>query len=199
MAVERRGGDVIEQPSSQELTNPLVKVWPMNNLPFQNNQLLQAAAAVSTEPQSTSTVYCCSPHYNITRLIRKVSFPGTVYRNKTQLHGNIYCKRYSMCSAFFQHIRHRNWDICHTVGLTSVYCVAEVCRLGLEPLRSGVSCFGTHRAHNFLNNRRSVPISCNKEWEICGKWLLSSVIVKLCSVHSETLSLTALHSRREME
>jgi hypothetical protein len=114
-----------------------------------------------------------------------------VYRNKTQLHGNIYCNRYSTCSAFFQHIRHRNWDICHTVGPTSVYCIVEVCRLGVEPLCSGVSCFGTHRAHNFLNNRCSVPISCNKEREICGKWLLSSVIVKLCSVHSETLSQSA--------
>jgi hypothetical protein len=133
-----------------------------------------------------------------TRLIHKVSFPGAVYRNKTKLHGNIYCNRYSKCSTFFQHIRRRNWDICHTVGLISVYCVVEVCRLGLEPLFSGVSCFGTHRAHNFLN-RCSVPISCNKEREICGKWLLSSVIVKLCSVYSETLSLTALHSRRELE
>jgi hypothetical protein len=44
-----------------------------------------------------------------TRLIQKVRFPGAVYRNKTQLHGNIYCNRYSKCSAFFQHIRHRNW------------------------------------------------------------------------------------------
>jgi hypothetical protein len=138
------------------------------------------------------------PHCN-TRLIHEVRFPGAMYRNKTQLHGNIYCNRYSKCSAFFQHIRHRNWDICHTVGPISVYCVVEVCRLGLEPLCSGVSFFGTHRAHNFLNNRCSVPISCNKEREIYGKWLLSSVIVKLCSVHSETLSLTALHSRRELE
>jgi hypothetical protein len=47
-----------------------------------------------------------------TRLVHKVSFPGAMYRNKTQLHGNIYCNRYSKCSAFFQHIRHRNWDIC---------------------------------------------------------------------------------------
>jgi hypothetical protein len=90
-----------------------------------------------------------------------------VYKNKTQqLHGNIYCNRYSKCSAFFQHIRHQNWGICHTVVPTSVYCVVEVCRLGLEPLCSGVSCSGTHRAHNFLNNRCSVPISCNKEREM---------------------------------
>jgi hypothetical protein len=120
------------------------------------------------------------------RLIHKVSFPGAVYRNKTQLRGNIYCNRYSKCSDFFQHIRHRNWDICHTVGPTSVFCAVEVCRLGLEPLCSGVGCLGTHRAHNFLNNRCSVPSSCKKEREICEKWLLSSVIVKLCSVHSET-------------
>jgi hypothetical protein len=133
------------------------------------------------------------------RLIHKVSFPGAVYRNKTQLHGNIYCNRYCKCSAFFQHIRHRNWNICHTVGPTSVYCVVEVWRLGLEPLCSGVSCFGTHRAHNVLNNMCSVPISCNKEREICGKWVLNSVIVKLCSVHSETLSLNAIHSRRVLE
>jgi hypothetical protein len=134
-----------------------------------------------------------------TMLIHKVSFPGAVYRNKTQLHGNIYRNRYSKCSPLFQYIRHRNWDICHTVGPTSVYSVVEVCRLGLEPLCSGVSCSGTHRVHNFLNNRCSVPISCNKEREICRKWLLSSLIVKLCSVHSETLSLIALHSRRELE
>jgi hypothetical protein len=43
-----------------------------------------------------------------TRLIHKVSFPGAVCRNKTQFHGNIYCNRYSKCSAIFQHIRHRN-------------------------------------------------------------------------------------------
>jgi hypothetical protein len=79
------------------------------------------------------------------------------------------------------------------VGPTSVYCVAEVCRPGLEPLCSGISCFGTHRAHNFLNNRCSVPISCNKEREICGKWLLSSVIVKLSSVHSEISWNKSLH------
>jgi hypothetical protein len=35
------------------------------------------------------------------RLIHKVRFPGAVYGNKTQLHGNIYCNRYSKCSAFF--------------------------------------------------------------------------------------------------
>jgi hypothetical protein len=46
--------------------------------------------------------------FNNKRLIHKVSFPGAVYRNKTQLHGNMYCNRYSKCSAFFQHIRHRN-------------------------------------------------------------------------------------------
>jgi hypothetical protein len=60
-----------------------------------------------------------------TRLIHKVSFPGVVYRNKTQLHGNIYCNRYSKCSALFQHTRHWNWANCHTVGPTSVYCVVE--------------------------------------------------------------------------
>ena len=45
-------------------------------------------------------------------------------------------------------------------------------------LCSGVSCFGTHLAHNFLNNRRSVIVLCMNEWEICGKLLLSSAIVK---------------------
>jgi hypothetical protein len=133
-----------------------------------------------------------------TRLIHKVSFPGAVYRNKTQLHGNIYCNRYSKCSVFFN---------IFVTGIETfvipwdqlLYTVVEVCRLGLEPLCSDVSCFATHRAHNFLNNKCSVPISCNKEQEICGKWLLGSVIVKLCSVHSETLSMTALHSRRELE
>ena len=45
-------------------------------------------------------------------------------------------------------------------------------------LYSGVDCFGTHLAHNFLNNRCSVTMLCNKERGICGKWLLSSVIVK---------------------
>ena len=37
-------------------------------------------------------------------------------------------------------------------------------------LCSGVSCFGTHLAHNFLNNRCSGTILHNKEREICGKW-----------------------------
>ena len=36
-------------------------------------------------------------------------------------------------------------------------------------LCSGVSYFGTHLAHNFLNNRCSMTIVCNKEWEIYGK------------------------------
>ena len=45
-------------------------------------------------------------------------------------------------------------------------------------LCSGVSCFGTHLAHNFLNNRCSVTILCKKEQKICGKSLLSSLIVK---------------------
>ena len=45
-------------------------------------------------------------------------------------------------------------------------------------LCSGVSYFGTHLVHNFLNNRCSVTIFCNKEREICGKWLFSSVILK---------------------
>jgi hypothetical protein len=42
------------------------------------------------------------------RAVHKVSFPGAVYRNKTQFHGNTYCNRYSKCSAIFQHIRPRN-------------------------------------------------------------------------------------------
>ena len=45
-------------------------------------------------------------------------------------------------------------------------------------LCSGVSWSVTHLAHNFLNNSCSVTILCNMEQEICGKWLLSSVIAK---------------------
>ena len=45
-------------------------------------------------------------------------------------------------------------------------------------LCSGVSFFGTRLVHNFLNNRCSVTILCNKEREICRIWLLSSIIVK---------------------
>jgi hypothetical protein len=37
-------------------------------------------------------------------------------------------------------------------------------------LSSGVSCFGTHLAHNFLNNRCSVTISCNKEREMTAEF-----------------------------
>ena len=44
-------------------------------------------------------------------------------------------------------------------------------------LCSGVSCFGTHLAHNFLNNRCSVRILCNKERQICGKLLLAQLIM----------------------
>jgi hypothetical protein len=58
--------------------------------------------------KSPRTVYETVVIGKTTRLIYKVSFPGAVYRNKMQLHGNIYCNRYSKCSAFFQHIRHRN-------------------------------------------------------------------------------------------
>jgi hypothetical protein len=64
-----------------------------------------------------------------TRLVHKVRFPGAVYRNKTQFHGNIYCNRYSKCSAIFQHNHHRKWDICHTVGPTFEY----LCRRTLPP------------------------------------------------------------------
>ena len=45
-------------------------------------------------------------------------------------------------------------------------------------LCSGVSYFGTYLAHNFLNNRCSMTILCNKQQKICGKLRLSSVIVK---------------------
>jgi hypothetical protein len=55
-----------------------------------------------------------------TRLIHKVSFPGAVYRNKTQLYRNIYCNRYSKCSAFFstyslpelRHLSYRRTNFC---------------------------------------------------------------------------------------
>ena len=40
-------------------------------------------------------------------------------------------------------------------------------------LCSGVSCFGTHLAHNFLNNRCSMTILFNKERENCRKRLLA--------------------------
>ena len=39
-------------------------------------------------------------------------------------------------------------------------------------------CWGIHLIHNFLNNSCSVTILYNKEWEICRKWLLSSLFVK---------------------
>ena len=55
-------------------------------------------------------------------------------RSQAQLNGKIYCNRYSKYWAIFQHIHLRNWHICHTVGLTFVTCIIEVCRLGLEPL-----------------------------------------------------------------
>ena len=42
-------------------------------------------------------------------------------------------------------------------------------------LCSDVSCFCTHLAHHFLNNGCSVTILCNKELEICGKWLLAQL------------------------
>ena len=58
------------------------------------------------------------------------------------------------------------------------------------PCCSGVSWHGIHLAHNFLI-RCSVTILCNKEREIYGKWLLSSVIVKrLFSIMRSRISST---------
>ena len=66
--------------------------------------------------------------------ILKVSFPGAIYRNKTQFNGKIYWNRYSKCWTIFQLIHLLNWDICHIVGSTLVSYIVEVCHLGLEPL-----------------------------------------------------------------
>ena len=63
-----------------------------------------------------------------------LSFPGVVYKNKTQFNGKIYWNRYSKCWVIFQHIQLQNRDICHTVGPSFISYVVEVCCLGLEPL-----------------------------------------------------------------
>ena len=44
-------------------------------------------------------------------------------------------------------------------------------------LCSGVSCFDTHLAYNFLNNRSSMKILCNKKGEIFVKWLLAQLTI----------------------
>ena len=69
-----------------------------------------------------------------------------------------------------------SWYCCRNVSADSMHFA----------LCSGISCFGTYLVHNFLNNRCSVTILCKKMQEICGKWLLISITVKL--MHSCTSS-----------
>ena len=65
----------------------------------------------------------------ITRGVHKVSFPGDVYRNKTQFNENVYYYRYSKCLAIFQHIHLRNRGICQTMRPTFAF----LCRRSLPP------------------------------------------------------------------
>ena len=51
------------------------------------------------------------------------------------------------------------------------------------PLCSGVSCLGTHLAHNFMNNTCSGTILCNKEREITDDKADDEFRSVLCSVH----------------
>jgi hypothetical protein len=71
-----------------------------HELKFQKRHLLVAYFAYTEQMPRSSAKYYRSLRLEgergrnrNTRLIHKVSFPEAVYRNKTQLHGNIYCNR----------------------------------------------------------------------------------------------------------
>ena len=70
-------------------------------------------------------------------------------------------------------------------------------------LCSGVSCFGTHLAHNFLNNRllrdNLVQQGAGNLQEMTAGTADDDFRSTLRSVPSKTLSQTGLHSRRELE
>ena len=71
---------------------------------------------------------------------------------------------------------------CNPCFTTCDDLVQKLVTIIMVPLRitlcAGVSGFGTHQMHNFLNNMCSVTILCNKQRKICRKWLLSFVTVK---------------------
>ena len=74
-----------------------------------------------------------------------------------------------MCAAhILSPVMIQSWNL-----LSSWYCCRSVNADSMHfALHSGISCFGT------LNNRCSVTILCDKEHEICMKWLVSSIIFK---------------------
>ena len=156
-------------------------------------------------------------HYYVA--CQQSKFPWAIYRNKTQYNGKIYWNRYNKCWAIFQHIYLRKWDICHTVGSTFV----SVCHLGLESLWhsslplcysknndadwTGIS-WGVRKAGNHwargpgyrLNDDWAPqPYSCRRCLDrraVCGHrpgTTGDEFWSALCSVHSKTLSQTALH------
>ena len=61
-------------------------------------------------------------------------FPGSVYRNKTQFNGKIYSNIYSKCWAIFNMFTYGIETFVILWDQLLYPCVAEVCRLGLEPL-----------------------------------------------------------------
>ena len=60
-------------------------------------------------------------------------------------------------------------------------------------LCSGVSCFGTHLTHNFLNNRCSVATFCNSDCWHSWRWISINAI--LCAFKNFITDLTSQSAR----
>ena len=60
-------------------------------------------------------------------------------------------------------------------------------------LCSGFSYFGTHLAHNFLNNRCSMTILCNEERKIWGKWLLVQLTMNFDRFYALCVQIFTTH------
>ena len=122
--------------------------------------------------------------------------------------------------AIFQHIRLRNWDICHTVGPTFVSCVIELYRwdwnhydthLRLSVILKTLTVTGQEFLEVEMTGREVRAIgrmmikhlpanSCRRQVNrraVCGhrpSRADDEFRSALCSVHSKTLSQTALHT-----
>jgi hypothetical protein len=99
-------------------------------------------------------------------------------------------------------------QILQVFSLFSTYSPPELRHLSYRGTNFCILCHRRDWNHCVLVSVASAPTGrtislttgaqCQFRATRSGKWLLSSVIVKLSSVHSETLSLTALHGQREL-
>ena len=151
----------------------------------------------------------------------QIKFPWAIYRNRTQSNGKIYCNRCSKCWAIFQHIHSRietfvtSWD--HLLLLVSYksaawgwnHCDISACLSEADANRTGIS-WGARKDENHWARGpgigwmmiKHLPAECCRRCvnhrPVCGHrsgTAHDEFRSALWSVHSKTLSQTALTSR----